>query len=233
MCGRSREADFYSPMASTYRDPSDTFGLGAHSLFSEMPLHANGLSNGSASAHGGDSRTSFLSPFGDSELSLQEIADKAHQFQQRIDENAEREKANLRAAAEQKHEEVERHAADLARHAAQSIEAYKESQLQMLDRQKAQRQAALRQQAEQAKRLIDQQAAQAIAAIEVRNGQLELQHQTELDPRAAGQGRLPGFTHAYPGYPHYPGGPRASGGCGVGGPPRPSQGRSFADMLPA
>eukprot|EP00930_Biecheleria_cincta_P059110 TRINITY_DN4486_c0_g1_i3.p1 TRINITY_DN4486_c0_g1~~TRINITY_DN4486_c0_g1_i3.p1 ORF type:complete len:184 (-),score=46.09 TRINITY_DN4486_c0_g1_i3:677-1189(-) len=125
-------------------------------LFSEVPPHLNSMLLPRVGADG--VMTSFLSPFGDSELTMQEIAEKAHQLQQRIDENAEREKAELRHAAEQKQEEVERHAADLVRHAASSIEAYKESQLQMAERQKAQRQAGARQQAEHAKRLIDQQA---------------------------------------------------------------------------
>merc|ERR1719188_1382293 len=78
----------------------------------------------------------FLSLFGGSDLTLQEIADKAHQLQNKIDENAEQEKANLRASAEQKHLEIERHAAELSRHAASSIEAYKSAQLQTAERQK-------------------------------------------------------------------------------------------------
>jgi len=122
---------------------------------------------------------SFLNLFGDSQLTLQEIADKARQLQQKIDENAEHEKANLRAAAEQKHQEIERHAAELARHAAGSIEAYKTTQLQTAERQKAYQQAVVRQQAEQAKRLIDQQAAQAIAAVETRDRHIDLQRQTQ------------------------------------------------------
>lgn len=122
---------------------------------------------------------SFLNLFGDSQLTLQEIADKARQLQQKIDENAEHEKANLRASAEQKHQEIERHAAELARHAAGSIEAYKTTQLQTAERQKAYQQAVVRQQAEQAKRLIDQQAAQAIAAVETRDRQLDLQRHTQ------------------------------------------------------
>eukprot|EP00440_Ansanella_granifera_P025719 gb/GFBE01027928.1/.p1 GENE.gb/GFBE01027928.1/~~gb/GFBE01027928.1/.p1 ORF type:complete len:193 (+),score=47.53 gb/GFBE01027928.1/:1-579(+) len=176
-------------------------GMGSHATFPAALLGGNGIvtdyNSGlvtEAAWHPGEaSATSFLSPFVNSDLSLQEIADKAHQLQQKIDEHAEREKASLRAAAEQKHDEVERHAADLARHAASSIEAYKESQLQMAERQKAQKQAAIRQQAEQAKRLVDQQAAQAVAAIEVRERQVELHRQQELDPRAVGQARIPGY----------------------------------------
>lgn len=142
---------------------------------------------------------SFLSLFGSADLSLQEIADKAHQLQHKIDENAEQEKASLRTAAEQKHLEIERHAAELARHAASSIEAYKTVQLQTAERQKAYQQAVVRQQADQAKRLIDQQAAQAIAAVETRDRQLTLQRQQqELVQRGAPQylgalgGPLPG-----------------------------------------
>lgn len=119
----------------------------------------------------------FLSLFGSADLSLQEIADKAQQLQQKMDENAEHEKASLRAAAEQKYLEIERHAAELTRHAASSIEAYKTSQLQAAERQKAYEQAVVRQQAEQAKHLIDQQAAQAIAAVETRDRQQDLQRQ--------------------------------------------------------
>mmetsp|Transcript_66318 Transcript_66318/g.104908 ORF Transcript_66318/g.104908 Transcript_66318/m.104908 type:complete len:301 (+) Transcript_66318:108-1010(+) len=131
---------------------------------------------------------SFLTLFGGGESSLQEIADKCHQLQQKIDENAELEKANLRTAAEQKHLEIERHAAELARHAANSIEAYKTVQLQTAERQKAYQQAVVRQQAEQAKRLIDQQAAQAIAAVENRERQMTLQRQQqELVQRGAPQ----------------------------------------------
>jgi len=142
---------------------------------------------------------SFLSLFGSADLSLQEIADKAHQLQHKLDENAEQEKSSLRTAAEQKHLEIERHAAELARHAASSIEAYKTVQLQTAERQKAYQQAVVRQQAEQAKRLIDQQAAQAIAAVETRERQLTLQRQQqELVQRGAPQflsalgGPLPG-----------------------------------------
>lgn len=149
---------------------------------------------------------SFLSLFGSADLSLQEIADKTHQLQHKIDENAEQEKANLRTAAEQKHLEIERHAAELARHAASSIEAYKTVQLQTAERQKAYQQAVVRQQAEQAKRLIDQQAAQAIAAVETRDRQLTLQkQQQELVRRGAPQflaavgGPLPGGPSPYPG----------------------------------
>lgn len=129
---------------------------------------------------------SFLNLFGgDSQLSLQEIADKAHQLQQKIDQNAEQEKASLRAAAEQKHQEIERHAAELSRHAASSIEAHKTAQIQGAERQKAYQQAIVRQQAEQAKRLIDQQAAQAIAAVETRGRQMDLQRQQqEMGQRA-------------------------------------------------
>merc|ERR1719480_161599 len=98
---------------------------------------------------------SFLNLFGESQLTLQDIAEKAHQLQQKIDENAEQEKANLRALAEQRHQEIERHAAELARHAVSSIEAYKESQLQTAERNKAYQQAMARQQADQAKRVVD------------------------------------------------------------------------------
>lgn len=149
--------------------------------------------------------SSFLSLFGSADLSLQEIADKAHQLQHKIDENAEQEKASLRTAAEQKHLEIERHAAELARHAASSIEAYKTVQLQTAERQKAYQQAVVRQQAEQAKRLIDQQAAQAIAAVETRDRQLSLQRQQqELVQRGA-----PQFLSALGG--PLPGGPPLSG----------------------
>lgn len=128
-------------------------------------------------------------------MSLQEIADKAHQLQSRIDENAEKEKANLRASAEQKHLEIERHAAELARTAASSIEAYKAAQLQTAERQKAYQQAVVRQQAEQAKRLVDQQAAQAVAAVETRDRQLDLQRrQQELQ-----RGAPPPLLQGYPG----------------------------------
>merc|ERR1740121_2019959 len=125
--------------------------------------------------------TSFLNLFGagDSQLSLQEIADKAHQLQLKLDENAEQEKEGLRAAAEQKRQEIERHAAELARHAAASIEAHKVAQIQNADRQKAYQQSMVRQQAEQAKRLIDQQASQAVAAVETRERHLELQRQQQ------------------------------------------------------
>lgn len=136
----------------------------------------------------GPAPQSFLTLFGGTDSSLQEIADKAHQLQQKIDENAEQEKANLRTAAEQKHLEIERHAAELSRHAANSIEAYKTVQLQTAERQKAYQQAVVRQQAEQAKRLIDQQAAQAIAAVENRERQMTLQkQQQELVQRGAPQ----------------------------------------------
>merc|ERR1719450_1172961 len=76
-----------------------------------------------------------------------------------------------------KHQEIEKHAAELARHANSSIEAYKTSQLQTAERQKTYQQAVVRQQAEQAKRLIDQQAAQAVAAVEARDRQMDLQKQ--------------------------------------------------------
>lgn len=152
---------------------------------------------------------SFLSLFGSADCSLQEIADKAHQLQQKIDENAEHEKASLRTAAEQKHLEIERHAAELARHAASSIEAYKVVQLQTAERQKAYQQAVVRQQAEQAKRLIDQQAAQAIAAVETRDRQLQLQRQQqELLQRGAPQ-YLSALGGPLPGGPSY-GGPTGS-----------------------
>lgn len=130
--------------------------------------------------------SSFLNLFGETQLSLQDIADKARQLQQKIDENAEQEKANLRAATEQKHQEIEKHAAELARHANSSIEAYKTAQLQTAERQKAYQQAVVRQQAEQAKRLIDQQAAQAIAAVETRDRQMDLQRQQQDLGGAAG-----------------------------------------------
>lgn len=148
---------------------------------------------------------SFLSLFGSADLSLQEIADKAHQLQHKIDENAEQEKASLRTSAEQKHLEIERHAAELARHAASSIEAYKTVQLQTAERQKAYQQAVVRQQAEQAKRLIDQQAAQAIAAVETRDRQLSLQRQQqELVQRGAPQ-YLSALGGPLPGGPTLPG----------------------------
>merc|ERR1711862_650131 len=108
-----------------------------------------------------------------------EIADRAHQLQQKIDENCEQEKQNLRASAETKHLEIERHAAELARHAASSIEAYKAAQLQTAERQKSYQQAVVKQQAEQARRLIDQQAAQAIQAVESRERHVDLQRQQQ------------------------------------------------------
>lgn len=119
----------------------------------------------------------FLNLFGDSRLTLQEIAEKAQHLQRKIDENAEQEKAALRAAAEQKHQEIEKHAAELTKHAGSSIDAYKTSQLQAAERQKAYQQAVVRQQAEQAKRLIDQQASQAINAVEARDRQMDFQKQ--------------------------------------------------------
>lgn len=119
----------------------------------------------------------FLGIFGAADQTVQDIADKAQQLQQRIDENAEQEKAGLRTATEQKHQEIERHASELSKHAAQSIESYKASQLETAERQKAYQQAVAKQQADHAKRLIDQQAAQAIAAIEARDRHLELQRQ--------------------------------------------------------
>lgn len=182
---------------------------------------------------------SFLSLFGSADLSLQEIADKAHQLQHKIDENAEREKASLRTAAEQKHLEIERHAAELARHAASSIEAYKTVQLQTAERQKAYQQAVVRQQAEQAKKLIDQQAAQAIGAVETRDRQLSLQRQQqELVQRGAPQflsalgGPLPGGLPNGPGpsspmpggaVPYSPGGdmPGMPGASGMPAPTKP------------
>lgn len=180
----------------------------------------------------GQNSQSFLSLFGSADLSLQEIADKAHQLQHKIDENAEQEKASLRTAAEQKHLEIERHAAELARHAASSIEAYKTVQLQTAERQKAYQQAVVRQQAEQAKKLIDQQAAQAIAAVETRDRQLTLQRQQqELVQRGAPQflsalgGPLPGG----PPNPALPGGPPMP--PIPGGPPMPGGG-SFSSGMP-
>lgn len=162
---------------------------------------------------------SFPSMFGGSDMSLQEIADKAHQLQQRIDENAEQEKASLRAAAETKHLEIERHAAELARTAAQSIEAYKASQLQTAERQKAYQQALVRQQAEQAKRLVDQQAAQAIAAVEARDRQLDLQKRQQELQRNAGP-PLGGYSlhgNAQPGMPVMPGMSGMHGMSGISG----------------
>lgn len=151
---------------------------------------------------------SFPNMFGNSDMSLQDIADKAHQLQQKIDENAEQEKATLRASAEAKHVEIERHAAELARTAASSIEAYKTAQLQTAERQKAYQQAIIRQQTEQAKRLVDQQSAQAIAAVEARDRQLDLQRrQQDLQcaaplhcaaPTACACGALSPMQHAPP-----------------------------------
>lgn len=145
---------------------------GAHSPMrgGAVPYPA-GLTPGAPSSAG----SSLLNLFGDADLSLQEIADRAQQLQQRIDENAEQEKATLRAAAEQKHLEIERHAAELSRHAASSIEAYKSAQLQAAERQKAHDQAVVRKQADQARRLVDWQASQAIAVVESRERHVELQ----------------------------------------------------------
>jgi len=168
------------------------------------------------------SAASFLNLFGNSDLSLQEIADKTHQLQQKIDENAEQEKAKLRESVDQKYREVEHHAAELTKHAASSIEAYKTAQLQTADREKAYQQAVVRQQAEQAKRIIDQQAAQAINAIEARDRQLELQKkQQELGQRAVPEplhSHLGGLAASYP--PVLRAGPLAHGPlgpCGVAG----------------
>lgn len=184
---------------------------------------------------------SFLSLFGSADLSLQEIADKAHQLQHKIDENAEQEKASLRTAAEQKHLEIERHAAELTRHAASSIEAYRTVQLQTAERQKSYQQAVVRQQADQAKKLIDQQAAQAIGAVETRDRQLKLQRQQqELVQRGAPQflsavgGPLPGGLPYGPGpSTPLPGSPMPQGRevpdpWGMGG----GQARSFGGMSP-
>eukprot|EP00928_Gymnodinium_smaydae_P048086 TRINITY_DN32124_c0_g1_i1.p1 TRINITY_DN32124_c0_g1~~TRINITY_DN32124_c0_g1_i1.p1 ORF type:complete len:271 (-),score=43.28 TRINITY_DN32124_c0_g1_i1:267-1079(-) len=171
-------------------------------------------------SNAGNPPSSFLSLFGDSQLSMQEIADRAHELQQRIDENAEREKASLRAAAEQKHLEIERHAAELARHAASSIEAYKSAQLQTAERQKTYQQAVIRQQADQAKRMIDQQAAQACSAVEARERQVDIQRQQqELHQRGAVP---PAFTSGLPfGAPQSPPGPCAGvdRGMPLGGNP--------------
>lgn len=137
---------------------------------------------------------SFLNLFGgDGQLSFQDIADKASQLQQRVEENAEHEKASLRAMAEEKHREIERQAADLNRHALSSIEAYKEQQLQTVERNKEYQKALVRQQTDQSKRIIDQQAAQAIAEVEARDRHVELQRQGQQlgQQMTAEQGRIP------------------------------------------
>mmetsp|Transcript_13820 Transcript_13820/g.48810 ORF Transcript_13820/g.48810 Transcript_13820/m.48810 type:complete len:334 (-) Transcript_13820:26-1027(-) len=195
-----------SPYPTGPPSPYMTGGYGGAS-----PGYGGGppASGGSWGVTGGPAPgSSFLNLFGDSQLSLQEIADKARQLQQKIDENAEQEKANLRAAAEQKHQEIERHAAELSRHAASSIEAYKTTQLQASERQKSYHQAVVRQQAEQAKRLIDQQAAQAISAVEARDRHLDLQRQSqEMGQRGATRtssfqgGPMDNYGSPTPGFP--------------------------------
>mmetsp|Transcript_2331 Transcript_2331/g.5547 ORF Transcript_2331/g.5547 Transcript_2331/m.5547 type:complete len:213 (+) Transcript_2331:41-679(+) len=104
-------------------------------------------------------------PFSDPHLTLEEIADQANALQQQIDENAGREKAELRAAMEAKHREVDQHSQVILRHAVQSIEARKASQLQLAERQRAQKEAAIRHEAEESKRLIDQEMRKALAAL--------------------------------------------------------------------
>eukprot|EP00746_Dinoflagellata_sp_MGD_P014724 gnl/MRDRNA2_/MRDRNA2_132418_c0_seq1.p1 gnl/MRDRNA2_/MRDRNA2_132418_c0~~gnl/MRDRNA2_/MRDRNA2_132418_c0_seq1.p1 ORF type:complete len:325 (-),score=95.98 gnl/MRDRNA2_/MRDRNA2_132418_c0_seq1:11-895(-) len=181
---------------------------------------------GGVAAPGGQAY--FPSLFGGSEMSLQEISAKAHQLQQKIDENAEQEKATLRGATENRHREIESQASELSRHAASSIEAYKTQQMQNCERQKDYQQAVLRQQAEQAKRLVDQQAAQAIAAVEMRERQLKLQKQQQelLEKNSpqpfgafgrpmGGPGSMPP-TAGPPGAPPTPGGPGPPGYGGYG-----------------
>jgi len=173
------------------------------------PLPGGAVPYPMGQGHGatGPAGSSFLNLFGESELSLQEIADRAHQLQQKIDENAEQEKANLRSAAEQKQQEIERHASELSRHAASSIEAYKSAQLQTAERQKAYQQAVVRQQAEQAKRMIDQQAAQAIVAVETRERHVDLRRQQQ---ELMAQKAPPSFLSSPGGF-----------ACQIGGPPLP------------
>lgn len=146
-----------------------------------MPRYSQGMPMGTGSRGTGPMGTggvpNFLAVFGAAEQSLYEIANKAQDLQQRIDDNAEQEKASLRAATEQKHQEIERHANELARHAANSIESYKATQLQTAERQKDYHVAVAKQQAEHAKKIIEQQAAQAIAAVEARDRQMDLQRQ--------------------------------------------------------
>ncbi|CAE7938081.1 unnamed protein product, partial [Symbiodinium sp. KB8] len=109
----------------------------------------------------------YAGPFSDPNLTLQEIADKANALQQQIDENAGRQKAELRSAMEARHREVEQHAQSILRHAVQSIEARKASQLQLIERQRAQEEAATRQDASEAKKLIDLEMQKALAALGV------------------------------------------------------------------
>jgi len=106
-------------------------------------------------------------------MSLHEIADEAQRLQQKIDENAEVERANTRLIAQQKHGEIRRQASMLKHHALQSIETHKEAQLKAAEREKAFHQEVIRQQAERAKQLIDQQAAQLMSEIEARGQRME------------------------------------------------------------
>ncbi|CAE7234076.1 unnamed protein product [Symbiodinium sp. CCMP2592] len=112
-------------------------------------------------------RAPYAGPFSDPNLTLQEIADKANALQQQIDENAGLQKAELRSAMEARHREVEQHAQSILRHAVQSIEARKASQLQLIERQRAQEEAATRHDAAEAKKLIDQEMQRALAALGV------------------------------------------------------------------
>eukprot|EP00439_Symbiodinium_sp_Y106_P056037 s643_g7.t2 len=109
----------------------------------------------------------YAGPFSDPNLTLQEIADKANALQQQIDENAGLQKAELRSAMEARHREVEQHAQSILRHAVQSIEARKASQLQLIERQRAQEEAATRYDAAEAKKLIDHEMQRALAALGV------------------------------------------------------------------
>ncbi|CAE7228365.1 unnamed protein product [Symbiodinium pilosum] len=109
-------------------------------------------------------------PFSDPNLTLQEIADKANALQQQIDENAGRQKAELRAAMEAKHREVDQHSQAVLRHTVQSIEARKASQLQLIERQRAQEEAAIRSKGAEAKQRVDLEAQRALAALETSHG---------------------------------------------------------------
>ncbi|CAE7895586.1 unnamed protein product, partial [Symbiodinium microadriaticum] len=134
----------------------------------------------------------YAGPFSDPNLTLQEIADKANALQQQIDENAGRQKAELRSAMEARHREVEQHAQSILRHAVQSIEARKASQLQLIERQRAQEEAATRQDASEAKKLIDLEMQKALAALGVSHthqwmGPTTVTPGLSLDPKHDGE----------------------------------------------
>jgi len=121
--------------------------------------------------------------------SLHEIADKTQRLQERIDENAEVERANTRSIAQQRQIEIQRQAAMLKHHTMQSIETYKEAQLKAAEQEKAFHQEVVRQQAERAKQLIDQQAAQMMSEIEARDQRRPKQGDWVPVPMAVGHPR--------------------------------------------